>query len=201
MTSIDIYNIIDKIYERPNRYLFERKISALWNYLRGYQNALCDLKIHQKDLPNFDYFSTWICGRINTNYDLSVGWYWHLLKYYNDDEEKAFLEFFNFLIEFRKAQPIIKCHQILESKKKFYFNSNKDIPAFINTKKIFILNLPPSKSHWVIFADKNNIQLSVDRYSSQKQAKLGILFNFDIDDNWKEVSQKTSQVVYENFNK
>lgn len=119
MTSPEnLYSILDRIEKRPGLYLSSATLSALDDYLSGYEDARHALRPGERDAPSFDRFSdfclqklgnagSWVEVEIDPNTDeKSVkhipGPTWHrVLREAEPDGEKAFLLFFSLLREYR----------------------------------------------------------------------------------------------------
>ncbi len=80
-----------------------QSITALYNFLSGYQSGSNWKKIVRNTEPSYAEFNNWVAMKLNF-YEATKGWRRMLLERENGDEERAFKEFFVLLDEFRNRK-------------------------------------------------------------------------------------------------
>lgn len=188
----NLFEVLEVIKYRPVLFIGDRKISTLWNFIQGYQFSLTMNKWNENSFPNFGWFSTWIKGRIDSEYDLSAGWKRHILTNLNDDEDLAFEKFFHYLEEFKSSKPKCKFMTISESQKRFQNHSHgkKWIDIYDRTKTILIFRLPPSESYWCFYINKKDELLAEEFEASQEEIINRIKYNFQVSEDWNRLDEE-----------
>jgi len=114
----NLYSILDRIEQRPGLYLSSATLSALDDYLSGYEQARWTLRMDDSETPSFSRFSdfclqklgkagSWVEVAIDPDTDMKhvkhfPGPTWHsTLREAEPDDEKAFLLFFSLLRAYR----------------------------------------------------------------------------------------------------
>jgi hypothetical protein len=187
---LNIFEIIELIKWRPGLFIGNRKITTLWDFLKGYEMALRLNKFQEKSFPDFALFSTWIKGRIKSEFDLSAGWYYHLLKFFKDDEEKAFEYFFELIEEFKSSKPVCEMQKIHDNQRCYFHHNQNAIDNYDKAKEILIFKLPPSKSYWCILIDSNGQKLSESFEESRSEILKYVGGNFKISSDWNKLSSE-----------
>ena len=189
---LDLFEVLDLIKYRPGLFIGNKRISTLWDFLQGYQFSLSMNKLNEKSFPDFKWFSTWIKGRIDTEYDLSAGWKHHILTTYNYDEEIAFDKFFDHLEEFKNAKPQCEIQHISESQKVFHNHNHGRfwMDVYDKTKTILIFGLPPSECYWCVYLNDKGETLAEKFEDSKKEMISQIGYNFQLNMTWKAIDEK-----------
>jgi hypothetical protein len=183
---LDIFEVLQLIKWRPSLYIGNRKIKALWDFLQGYQMALNLNKLQEKSYPDFRLFSTWIKGRIKSEYDLTVGWDYHLFNFFKDDE-KALEHFFEFLEEFKSSEPICEIQKIQDFQRDYFHQNQYWIENYNRVKEILIFKLPPSKSYWCIFLSEDMEKVAETYEKDRKEIISSLRRDFKISEYWNKL--------------
>ena len=184
----NLFEVLDYVKYRPVLFLGDKKITTLWHFIGGYQFSFSLNKIKEKSFPDFAWFSTWIKGRIKTEYGLAAGWKHHLLSTYDNDEELAFNKFFQHLEEFKNSSPKAEIQEIKESQKiknlgaGTYWKS-----VYRKTVKIIVFTLPPSKCSWCLYIDKRDNLLAETFADSKKELIRGLKEVFNLNNKWEKL--------------
>jgi hypothetical protein len=94
-----LYGLIQQISHRPGMYFEDKSLSALYNFIKGFEMACYVHSIDEHELPPFGEFHEFV--RRKTGFSESTsGWKKMLLSFNNEDEEKALEMFFNVFGEF-----------------------------------------------------------------------------------------------------
>jgi hypothetical protein len=92
----DLYDILDKMRERPAMYLGSSSITKLESYINGFFQGLNG---ETQEKPSFDGFNDFI-DNYYQNFDVA-GWRNKILANHYGNEEEAILKFYELLDEFR----------------------------------------------------------------------------------------------------
>lgn len=132
-----IYELIDLIKVRPGMYIGDNKISTLYTFLGGYQFASMVHNIEdEKVFPPFWYFHDWVKEKFNW-FESTAGWKNIILEENNFDEEKALMDFFRIIDEFRKLQPIRMQRAVIEKSNIDFHHSGDCTVKFGDGKPIY----------------------------------------------------------------
>lgn len=121
------YDLIEMIRVRPGMYLGSNSITALMNFLQGYQFALHEFRVFddacRDNLFPLDFcfmheYTAQLCGL----YESTAGWRNHILDCCGD-EEKALFKFFELFDEFKKIRAESCWRAILSAENIAYNNS------------------------------------------------------------------------------
>jgi hypothetical protein len=94
-----LYGLIQQISHRPGMYFEEKSMSALYNFIKGFEMACHVHGIDEKASPPFGEFHEFV--RKKTSFSESTsGWRNMLLSFNSNDEEKALAMFFVLFEEF-----------------------------------------------------------------------------------------------------
>ncbi|MFB2894120.1 hypothetical protein ACE1CI_14515 [Aerosakkonemataceae cyanobacterium BLCC-F50] len=97
-----LYNLLERIKERPGMYLGKRSITRLNMLLIGYSQARMELGLPRtKQECEFDNFQEWIQERYNIT--SSHGWD-SIILFYSADERDALEKFFELFEKFRNGE-------------------------------------------------------------------------------------------------
>ncbi len=97
-----LYDLLDKIREKPGMYLGYPSVSNLFMFLCGYNQSHEDLEIPlTKQEEEFQEFQPWLQKRFNLS--TSASWA-RIILLYTTNEETGFSMFFELLEEFRQEQ-------------------------------------------------------------------------------------------------
>lgn len=106
-----LFQMLDRIKERPGMWLCTHSISTLNTYIDGYQNALMDLEVYgakpKTVLFPLDFRFMHEFSKIKTNsYGSSSGWANMILEQCDGNQELALKRFFEYLDEFRSLKAV-----------------------------------------------------------------------------------------------
>ncbi|MBK9164519.1 MAG: DUF433 domain-containing protein [Acidobacteria bacterium] len=118
MTSVDIYELIERIRLKPALYLGLHSITRLDSFLDGYSLALDNLNVELVGNPDIWYFHDWVAMKLG-KYESTAGWCNLLLESACGHEEKALASFFEFLDEFRQREATVLFESIPETDSKW----------------------------------------------------------------------------------
>jgi hypothetical protein len=94
-----LYGLIQQISHRPGMYFEEKSLSALYNFIKGFEMACHVHGIDENESPNFGEFHEFV--RRKTGFSESTsGWRNMLLSFNDNNEEKALAMFFVVFEEF-----------------------------------------------------------------------------------------------------
>jgi hypothetical protein len=100
----NLYDLLERMRERPAMYLEEKRISSLRTFLDGYHFARLEHNIPLLENPPFGVLHSWMANKFGWG-KTSAGWNSILLTENKGDEAKALDQFFDLLPEFRKVRP------------------------------------------------------------------------------------------------
>ncbi|QHT70576.1 hypothetical protein GXP67_29950 [Rhodocytophaga rosea] len=132
-----IYNLLEKIKERPSMYLGEKRISSLRTFIDGYTFGLWEYNIQtEEETPPFVLLHKWVAKKFGWG-QTSAGWNTILLNENLGDEEKALDQFFEILPEFMNVIPTrISRVKINEVNKSHYLIEGRKYTGFSRTQEI-----------------------------------------------------------------
>lgn len=124
------YSLIETIRKRPGMYLGSNSITALMNFLHGYQFALHELRKFDDACPDnlfpLDfYFMHEYTTLLYDLYESTAGWRNHILWNCGGDEEKALFKFFELFDEFKEIHAE-KCWQAVLSAENIAYNNSME---------------------------------------------------------------------------
>lgn len=97
-----LYDLLNKIREKPGMYLGYPSVSNLFMFLCGYNQSHADLDIPLTEQEEeFQEFQPWLQKRFNLS--TSASWA-RIIMLYTTNEETGFSMFFELLEEFRQEQ-------------------------------------------------------------------------------------------------
>jgi len=132
--------------------------SSLDSFINGFTMAASDRQLEYKGYPNFKYFSTWLLGHLDVNFGLSLGWHWQITNRSENNDEKAFEDFFNFLEIFKLSK--VHSKVIVVDNDAVEFNGTSAVKTFemINGKRVRP-NQKPLKIKWTTIDNSNTVWL------------------------------------------
>lgn len=106
---IKLYDLLEKIKQKPGLYIGRANISDLFMFLVGYKCAIREMKIDLSDQEkDFFEFQPWV----QKKYQISTEASWaKIILLFAGDEERAFEVFFQLLEEFKSRHPQIFVEQ------------------------------------------------------------------------------------------
>jgi hypothetical protein len=100
----NLYDLLERMRERPAMYLGEKRISSLRTFIDGYHFATLEHNISSIENPPLGVLNLWMANKFGWG-ETSAGWNSILLIESQGDEAKALDHFFDLLPEFRKVSP------------------------------------------------------------------------------------------------
>lgn len=207
--GFDINDVLRAIKYRPALFIGnEKTINNLWIYLKGYSDALNITGKQECSYPNHYQFGDWITGRFNKKYRSSWSWNHDITKKCKGDGEKALEKFFKYYDEFSQSKPV--CYQIkISEKHKDFAKTASVIKRFKSTQNyeqektiiapetVLIFQLPPSKTHWFVYINADNIidYENVEMSFSAIKERIDKEFQTDEQD-WQKLSSMESLNFY-----
>ena len=208
---MSIYNMIDTIRRRPSLYLGRNSITALRNYLDGYQAAEREYNICRKDelfpLP-FWWMHEYVGYCLK---DTSVkGWNGLILDACDGAEEAALHKFFELYDEFRQigmkrywkavlSEDNIEWNDQMKRVRRCHIDERGNHimePVYRNPQAVYVVEL--TISAWLLAVETaDNIQLETRFYASPEEAKRTGKFSggaeayFGPIDSWEEFSAQS----------
>ena len=98
----DLYEYIDIIKTNPKLYLGSKTISSLSAHILGYTIACYYKGVEETLVPDFTYFNDFVVDHYKTG-TAEEGWKSILLRSNQNNNKKAFDEFFKLFDSFRKS--------------------------------------------------------------------------------------------------
>lgn len=98
----NIYNLIDKIKERPLMYIWDKKLTSLSIYIAGYQWCLAEKEIKEEEMSNLNMFHDWIANEYG--YSESTSWWLSMILENSKNEEDALNKFFILMEKFQNKK-------------------------------------------------------------------------------------------------
>ncbi len=99
---IEIYDLLQKVKEKPGMYIGHPSVSNLFMFLCGYQHCLHELSIPESEQElEFREFQPWLQEKLKLS--TSASWAKIILLYSSDDRD-GFNKFFELLTEFLHRQ-------------------------------------------------------------------------------------------------
>ncbi len=90
MKTETFISLVDILKVRPEMYIGRRSVTALFYYLFGYYNAVCDIfDTRDFNIPS-NQFRDWLCTKYSNKNVGAVDWLYLLLTATDGDEEMAF---------------------------------------------------------------------------------------------------------------
>jgi hypothetical protein len=103
---LDLYDLLNKIKQRPSLYLGKRSLSHLQVFLDGYTFARRQLGIPITEQERkFEEFQVWIEHKFNQADTQSWS---RIILFYSEDESDALMRFFDLFEEFLNNQELMK---------------------------------------------------------------------------------------------
>lgn len=103
---LDLYDLLNKIKQRPSLYLGKRSLSHLHVFLDGYTFARRQLGIPITEQERkFEEFQEWIEYKFNQADTQSWS---RIILFYSEDESDALMRFFDLFEEFLNSQELAK---------------------------------------------------------------------------------------------
>lgn len=124
------YSLIETIRKRPGMYLGSNSITALMNFMHGYQFALRELRKFDDACPTnlfpLDfYFMHEYTTLLYGLYESTAGWRNHILWNCGGDEEKALNKFFEVFDDFKEIRAE-KCRRAVLSAENIAYNNSME---------------------------------------------------------------------------
>ena len=153
--------------QRPELYLGRRSITAMRDYLGGFQSAMYVFGIKnssEKLLPlDFWFFNEYVANHFNW-YESTAGWNNIILQENDFDEEKSLWVFYELFDGFRALSIENYCHTVLREENINYHYENeyapkrgdgiKTEPLYINPKEAYMIRLTDSTGFlWMVNTD------------------------------------------------
>lgn len=160
-----------------NDYTFQ----SLSAFVTGYLLAAREQQLEQTGSPNFSYFSDWLLGHIDENYGRSGGWHWQIINRNNNDDNKAFDDFFYLLGIFKTS--VISTQLAIVSTQAQNFSINGPVSRYPFAKPderygppyaIRWASITNSTAVWVEFLDENNVVFTENRYLNAADATAAL---------------------------
>jgi hypothetical protein len=211
----NIYKFLEYFEKRPFMFVRHKKMTVLDSFLSGLVLFRDDsFFIDEKHIfPNFNLFTTWIGGMLNYPYKSSSGNYSWLIKEKFKTEKKSYDKFFEYLSEFKKSKiyylkieltndNIRHCLENRNFELRCGYGNSTEKAYMKNVKKlksIFIYQLKPSKSIFVILTDKNDSILdnsNVDMTGRVLLKEINLQFNLNInEEDLREVESNCNEIL------
>ncbi len=71
--TYSIYEVLERIEQRPAMYTGENTLSSIRSYLSGYRSAMMDMGIEDDSIPEFGNFHEFVRSHFNY-YESTAGW-------------------------------------------------------------------------------------------------------------------------------
>lgn len=174
---MDEYSLIETIRTRPGMYLGTLGITALMNFMHGYQFALRERGERSADnlFPLDFYFMHEYTALLYGLYESTAGWRNHILWNCGGDEEKALFKFFELFDEF-KAIRSEKCWRVSLSAENLAFNKAME-NAFSEPLFVYIVKLTIPAFLLVVETESEVCVKSVFHRSIEEAAQTGAHFS------------------------
>ncbi|MDJ1501192.1 hypothetical protein [Xanthocytophaga agilis] len=130
----DIYQLLDKIKPRPGMYLGKGSISALAQFIGGYDYAFHSLGIDNPEMPPFHMFHEWAAHRFNW-YEATAGWSHIILQECEGNEARALDVFYQVLEDFKRLIPIAITKVSIQPENRAFYEARQ-----AETRQLFKLN-------------------------------------------------------------
>ena len=176
------YSLIETIRKRPGMYLGSKSITALMNFIHGYQFAMCERREFDDastDLFPLDFwFMHEYTALLYGFYESTAGWRNHILQNCGGDEEKALFRFFELFDEFKEIRAE-KCWRAELSTENIAYNNgmehaysmcaDKKQPIYDNPICAYVLKLT-IPAYLLVVETKTELRVEKSFYRSFEDA-------------------------------
>src|SRR5688572_14874011 len=118
MQEINAGNNLHHLLKFIQKYSFQFKtIGELKGFIHGYHQGLFQNKIAEMSFPKYRWFSLWVKGTIDSEFNTDYGWYDHIESHCKGDQRASISLFFRLYDEFIESKVTCYFQTVGEEKK------------------------------------------------------------------------------------